>query len=172
MNRHQITLLGAEGERAIRLEIAELRASLQRQRLWNALPLAAVFAVSIFGLAGTPTDVECGKLRCRQIVVVDREDKARLIAECNPDGSAGVGWIDQHGKPRVMIDTLANGSAQFVVSDASANPRLMAKSMTDGSVGMGWLDKDGDLRIGATTFPDGTVALPIGDITPKRKAAP
>jgi len=150
-------------------QIEELRGRVRRQRLWNFAPLAVLVPLVLLGMVNQPTDINCDKLRVRMITLVDPNDRARLIAQCGEDGTAGVGWIDSRGTPRIMIDTFGAGDAQITIVDTAKKIRLMAKSMADGSTGIGWLDREGNVRMSATTHADGSIGLPNYDLTPQKK---
>jgi hypothetical protein len=155
--------------RQLQVQVDELKAQLRSHRRWIVGSLATFVATAALGMAGNPNDISCDKLRARSIVLVDPNNRARMIAQCGADGTAGIGWLDPQGQARVMIDTFNTGTAQFTLNDASGKPRLIAKSAADGSAGIGWLDSAGSVRIGATTFADGSVAIPNCDLTPPKR---
>ena len=125
-------------------QLASMRSSLRRQRLFN-LALVGIAIAAVTVAATRPVgDATFNTVTCTSWKLVDNEGKERISASTLADGSAGMKWVDNEGIVRITAFTMAGGSASIIMAD-----------------------KDGKVRIGAGTNPDGTVKLPTKDLKPK-----
>ena len=148
-------------------QLASMRSSLRRQRLFN-LALVGIAVAAATVAATRPTgDATFDTVTCKKWTLVDQDGKLRIAAGTHADGSAGMTWLHKDGKKRISAGTSANGDADMMWTDQDGKLRIAAGTHVDGSAGMTWLDKDEKPRIGAGTLADGTVNLPITDLKPK-----
>ena len=128
-----------------------------------------VFAVALVGYVVSQRNPTFDTITCKVWHVVDADGKERITAFTNPDGDAGVQWLDKDGKMRINAGILFEGHASVSWLEKDRKVRIGAGTLANGQAGVSWLDKDGKERISASTLADGTVELPTEDLAPPKE---
>jgi hypothetical protein len=147
-------------------QLASMRSSLRRQRLFNLALVGIAVAAATVAATRPAGDATFDMVTCKNWKLVDKDGKLRIGAGIEPGGIAAMAWLDTNGKPRVGV-SVSNDSAGMTWFDKDGKVRIMADTQTDGQAGMTWFDKDGKVRIGAAINAADKVILPTRDLTPK-----
>jgi hypothetical protein len=150
-------------DKTIDEQLAGVRSSLRRQRLFN------VALVAVAGVAGTVIalrpagDASFDSVRCHRWLLIDADGKERIVASSLATGQAGMTWIDTNGKARMAAGTQADGIASMAWIDADGQKRVAAGTQPDGFAGLSLMDKEGKVRIASATQPTGTAGSSMFD---------
>ena len=107
-------------------------------------------------------------ITCRQLLVVDANDRPRIEAAVDEEdtanlflrdqsgmqriiSSATVMWCDATGAARVTAGTHADGDASLAMQDTNENIRMIAMDNSDGECSVQLIDADENIRIVAKT---------------------
>ena len=154
---------------ALQVIVAKQQVSVKRQR-FAIIALAGIIVTGGFIAAGRPTgDATFDIITCKGWRVVDKDEKARIIATTHAEGDAIVYWRDKNGKQRIHVSTGPEGDASVTLMDKNEKMRIAVSTSPDGYAGVDWSDKDGKQRIDASIEADGTVSLPTKDLSPPKK---
>jgi hypothetical protein len=166
-----------------RLEHAN-EALARRCRRWKqaaATALVGTLAVVITGAASLP-----GLIEASQFVLRDKAGRMRAALTIRPDGTPGLGFFDEGGRPRLSFDISPKGESGVNIMDATGRPQAALAIRPDGTPGLGLFDplgrvalsldvdamgrsgvnlygEDGRLRAALAIRPDGTPGLGIFD---------
>ena len=148
-------------------QLASMRLSLRRQRLFNHALIGIAVAAATVAATRPGGDATFDTVTCKRWELVDKDGKMRISASIFADGTALMTWYDKDGQGRIISGVTPNGTAATNWLDKDMKTRIMATTETNGRASMTWLDKDMKTRIIADTESNGTVTLPTTDLNPK-----
>jgi hypothetical protein len=152
-------------------QIRQLQTSVRYQR-YAILALSAVVVAGGLAAASRPSgDGNFEKISCRELVVLDKDGKRRIVATTRSDGFAGIGLSDKSGVLRVNACTDPDGAASLLVSDRDSVPRIGIVTQAKGDASMDLCDRDGKRRISGGTTSSGQASWIWYDKDEKRRLA-
>ena len=103
-------------------QLAHLRSSLRRQRVFNLALVGTAIAATTVAAVRPASDVTFDTVTCKKWKVVDDDGKTRISAGTKADGRASVTWYDKDSKERIKAGTWADGTANLPTIDLKPKP--------------------------------------------------
>lgn len=150
-------------EKTIDEQLASLRSTLRRQRLFNLALVGVAVAAATVAAVRPAGDATFDTVTCNAWKLIDKDGKNRILAGTLANGSSAVYWYDKDGKTRIGASTMADGSASITLCDKNGTARIGAATSVEGGAAMSFLDKDGKTRISAGTTANGNAAMSFLD---------
>ncbi|MFM7133580.1 MAG: hypothetical protein ACKO0W_04610 [Planctomycetota bacterium] len=155
-----------ENRLAARLDRIERSVRYQRRiilALGGALCLGGMLA------AGSAiNDLECGTLTCRQLLLVDAEQRPRVELATDPEGHSGFRLLDKEGRTRLIASTLGDGSCLLTVRGMKGGPRAGIGELGNGTASVCLFDPAGKPQFDASVGPDGQLRVETAQPAPER----
>ena len=120
----------------IQQQIGALQTSVKRQRLLNIALLGIIVAGGFIAAVRPVGDATFDTITCKKWIVVDADEKVRIVAETFVDERllSGVIWRAKDGMARIVAGTDANGNASVQLSDKGERVRIEAGVGSNGTV--------------------------------------
>ena len=144
-------------------QLASMRASLRRQRLFNLALVGIAITAATVAATRPAGDATFDTVTCKAWNVVDKDGKFRILAGTDAAGNALTTWLDKDGKMRISTATYANGKAATTWYGKDEKTRIQAFTNAAGTAATAWFDKDKKIRIEASTDAAGNAAMSLLD---------
>ncbi|MBI4589738.1 MAG: hypothetical protein HY725_12950 [Candidatus Rokubacteria bacterium] len=134
--------------------------------------LVSLLGFAIIALMGQTSPSSVSKiLEAERFVLRDASGRARAILGIQADGSVGLEFSGETGKPAVTLAALRDGAVALELRDRSGRSRASLGVQPNGAARLGFYDQDGKARAGLSTMTAGVPILSLFDKAGTPRAA-
>ena len=136
-----------------------LERGLRRQRRMAIALGGVLFAGGMLAAARSVGDVDCEKLTCRRLLLLDDEQRPRIEFASDPKGPTGFRLLDKDGRTRLLASTLPDGACLLTIRGMQGAVRAGIGELNDGTSSVCLFDPEGHPQFDASVGPDGRLRI-------------
>lgn len=155
-------------ESSLAARLDRLERSVRSQRRVILALGGTLFAGAMLAAGSAVSDLNCETLTCRQLLLVDAEQRPRLELATTPDGHSGFRLLDKEGRTRLIASTQADGSCLLTIRGMKGGPRAGIGELGDGTSSICLFDPAGKPQFDASVGPDGQLRVETAQPAPER----